>query len=502
MKSFIKKNYCLFILEFLTSLMLGFYLFRFGVNNDLFWLILSFITFIILCIEIILLYKYFNDRKEKLFLLIAIPISLLYSMFLAPYRIMDETAQIVKNIDLANGNIITKKDKDNKAIVYVPTGINEIDDKKIKDFKSLDEALSSNTNYKNLVRVNPFFTYTVINTPTAYLVSSLGFKIGNLFNWNIYLSMYLAKIFNVLLYLLIGYLIVKLIPYGKLFMLVYLLNPMLLQGVSSVGADNVTNLISLLWISYILYLRYKKEKVNNKEIGILSILIILLCTAKFIYFPLLLLLLLIKNKWESNKQKKVILLLVLISLLLTVLSIYIGLGYDNEFARVISENNSNINALEQLKGVITKPWNFIIGIIMSLYKFNGDYIAEFFGYELGNSDITLMFISCIGYVLVFLFSLFSIKEKIDFTKKDRNILWVITLVLICCVFGVEYLTWNSVDTRIIYGVQGRYFLPFMVIPFILLVTKKIKIDFNNKLIIMSLLVIHLLNIFVLFRSYM
>ena len=497
----ISKKFLIF-LEFMTTLILGFYLFRFGVNKEVVWLFLSIITLLFLIVEIIVLYKVFKDNKENIFLIIAIPISLLFSLFLAPYRIMDETAHIVKNVDLVNGNIVTKKDKDNKAIVYVPYGVNEIDSEKIKDFSSLDKALNEKTDYKNLVRMNPFFTYTVINTPTLYITSAFGFKIGNILNLNLYLSMYLAKLFNVLLYLIIGYLIIKLIPFGKLFMIVYLLNPMFLQGVASVGADNFTNLISLLWISYIFYLKNKKNNIENKEIAILSLLMILLATAKFIYFPLLGLLLLIKDKWKNINQKKVTMTCMLFSLLLTGLSIYIGLGYDNEFTRVISGNN--IDSLEQLKAVITKPWNFIIGLVMSLYKFHGEYISQFFGLIIGNTDINLMYISYLGYILVFITSLFMSKEKIALTKKNRCLLWLLTGVLIGCVFGVEYLVWSSVNSRIIDGVQGRYFIPFIVIPFILLITDKIKINFKNNdlIIIVSVLLIHLLNIFVLFRSYM
>lgn len=502
MKKVLRNKYYLVILEFLTTLILGFYLFRFGVNKNLLWLVLSGFAFIILVLEIILLYNKFKDKKEKLFLVVAIPVSILFSLFLSPYRIMDETAHLVKNIDLVNGNIITEKDDNNKAIVYVPEGINEIDDKKIKNFKSLDEALSENTDYNNLVRMNPFFTYTVINTPTPYVLSALGFKIGNLLDLNFYLSMYLAKLFNVLLYLIIGYFIIKLIPFGKMFMLVYLLNPMLLQGVSSIGADNFTNLISLLWISYIFYLKNKKDKITKKEVGVLSVLMLLLSTSKFIYFPLLALLLLLKDKWKSSNQKKAILTSLFVSLILTIISIYIGLGYDNEFALVISGNN--INTINQLKGIITKSWNFIIGLIMSIYKFHGEYITQFFGFKLGNTDISLMYGAYLGYILIFIMSMFMNKDKISLTKKNKCLLWLISFILICCVFGVEYLTWNSVASRIIEGVQGRYFLPFMVIPFILLITDKIKINFkNNQLIIVtSLLIIHLLNIFVLFRSYM
>ena len=141
---------------------------------------------------------------------------------------------------------------------------------------------------------------------------------------------------------------------------------------------------------------------------------------------------------------------------------------------------------------------------MSIYKYQCDYISEFFGYELGNADITLMYGAYLGYIIIFIASLFMNIKKEKLTKKTRYLLWLTTFVLIGCIFGVEYLTWNSVNSRIIEGIQGRYFIPFMLIPFILMINDKINVNFkDNQLIITtSLLIIHLLNIFVLFRSYM
>ena len=79
-----------------------------------------------------------------------------------------------------------------------------------------------------------------------------------------------------------------------------------------------------------------------------------------------------------------------------------------------------------------------------------------------------------------------------------------TFILVMCVFGVEYLTWNSVGSHFVSGVQGRYLLPFMLLPFIIVATDKIKIKFkdNTRFVTVMIIFIQLMNIFVLYRSYM
>lgn len=497
----IKKNILLYCLEFVLSLFLGFLAFKYGIDRKILWLILAFLVFVMLGICFYHLYRLNFKKMEHIFLMLAIPIGILYSMFLAPFRIADDPAHIIKNIDLSQGHLITRKDSDNIAIVDVPKNFNDEIYSPSQKLKSFNKLIQNNTNYTDLYRANPSYTYTVINMPTNYIVSSLGLKIGIFFNLNLYISVYIAKLFNLIFFWIIGYIMMKIFPFKKIFLLVYLFNPMIIQAMSSIGADCFTNLICLLWISYILYLKFDKKKLESKDIFYLFILMIMLATAKFIYFPLILLLLLIRNLIDNKKVRNIILLSVFLSLLVVGIGIYIGLGYKCDFATIVSKNN--IDTVGQLKNVLTKPWNFIIAFINSIYKRQGNYFSEFFGSALGSYHIKLMFIPYVLYIGLFFITMFM-DHKDYFNKVSKYLISFITFILVMCVFGVEYLTWNNVGSHFITGVQGRYFLPFMLLPFILLSTDKIKVKFkdNTRFVTLMIITIQLMNIFVLYRSYM
>lgn len=492
------KSY-LFI--FLLSLVFGISLMRFGASHQILFLLLSGVLFLLLISNIYYIYQKNNTKLEHIFLLVAIPISTLFCLFLAPYRVMDETAHIVKTLDVSYGNLITAKDEDKKTIIYVPSGVNEKDESLIHNFSSLEKELNRKTDYEYLVRMNPFFGYTAINNPTNYMVPAIGFKLGNILDLNIYVSMYIGKFLNTFLYLVVGYFIMKFFPFGKLFMLVYLVNPMLLQTATSITADAFTNLVCLFWISYILYLRYQKQKIENIDIVVLITTMLLLSTAKFIYFPLLLLLLLIRKLFDNKKQKTVIIISVILSLLVTIACIYIGLGYSNEFQKIMSGNH-DIDAIKQIKNIVLSPWNFIIGIVHSLYSDGMKYIYGFFGRDLCSYNTTIS-LAYFMYVLLFIGSIFL--EKVNIKERWEKILIIaISIILFFCIFGVEYLTWNGIGSRIVDGVQGRYFIPFMVLPLLLLNTDKIKINFKHKkeIVIAGIFLVHFLSISILFVSYL
>ena len=497
----IKKNILLYCLEFFLSLIVGILSFRYGIDRKILWVILAFAAFIILGINFYHLYRLNSKKMEHIFLMLAIPIGILYSLFLAPFRIADDAAQIIKNIDLSQGHLFTRKDSDNKAIVDVPRAFDvkyHVTMLKIKPFYNI---IKTDTNYNDLYRVRNEFTYTVINMPTNYMFSSLGLKLGSLLNLNLYISLYIAKLFNLIFFWIIGYIMIKIFPFKKIFLLVYLFNPMMLQTMSSIGADCFTNLVCLLWISYILYLKFDKKKVETIDTFYLFILMVMLATAKFIYFPLLLLLCLIKNLYQNKKDRKIVLFSVFLSLIVVGVGIYIGIGYKCDFATVVSKND--IDSIGQLKNVLTKPWNFIIAIVNSIYKRQGNYFSEFFGKILGSYHILLMFIPYILYIGLFFITMFM-DRKDYFDKASKYLILFVTFILVMCVFGVEYLTWNSVGSHFISGVQGRYFLPFMLLPFIIIATDKIRIKFKDstRFVTLMIIIIQLMNIFVLYRSYM
>ena len=190
------------------------------------------------------------------------------------------------------------------------------------------------------------------------------------------------------------------------------------------------------------------------------------------------------------------------SLVLALLFIKIGLGYDNEFALFISENE--IDAMKQLEHVIKHPFKFLVVCLSTLFTNFNLYVEGLFGRQLGNTDISLFYPSYIAYIVLFFLVLFLEKEKQKLERATKLYFLIVGIILSFCVFGVEYLTWSGVGNNTVDGVQGRYFLPFFIL-FMLCLTRKARsrnLKYVQEISVLCLLTIEISDIFILSTSYM
>lgn len=463
-------------IEICINFILGYSIYKYnvlsaqGINNNFMLLIIALILIDILVMSI--LFRKTKNKKEHLFLTLAIPVTILFLMTLPIFNVFDDKGHTTKAIDVSYGNLITDKDKEKKGIVYVPRSFANLESETIKTYLDLNGILGEETDYDNLEKIDSFYTYTVINSPVVYGVQAAGLAIGRGLNLSIFLSMYLARLFNVALFLVSGYYIVKFLPFGKLFAIVYLLNPMMIQSAASMGADNFTNCISLLLISYILKLRFSDDKLSLKNIIILSVFMVLTSMAKFIYFPLIFLIIILRKKIkEISKRQKSILIIGFILAILTALFWYvIGSSFSDFFAKQIT--GANINTNEQMALLIKAPWNYLIALFNSWREYSYVYIFGFLGGSLGAYNISNFYIFFILYILLFIYSIHMEKLNVDLKKSEKIVIIVLALILFNCVFGVEYLTWSAVGSNLIDGVQGRYFLPFLLLLPICIMSKE------------------------------
>ena len=92
---------------------------------------------------------------------------------------------------------------------------------------------------------------------------------------------------NYILVLVLGYISIKKIPFGKILLAVYLMIPMMLQQATAISVDSLMNAIIIFFISYILSLMFNNENLKKKEIIILLVLSAFIGLSKVTYIPLL-----------------------------------------------------------------------------------------------------------------------------------------------------------------------------------------------------------------------
>ena len=188
---------------------------------------------------------------------------------------------------------------------------------------------------------------------------------------------YGARLINMIIAILLLYLAIKQMPFGKRGMLISMCFPIAMEGFTSMSPDALTIAVSYLITAYVLNIVFNKEKkINKTDIFILAILSIVIALCKIVYLPLVLLLLLIPK--EKFKSKKAHILTIGIIIAVAIIANLVWLGVSSMYLSLYKDGNSG--------NQVSILFNDIIGYIQRVFTTistnGGKYIYSMLGDEL------------------------------------------------------------------------------------------------------------------------
>ena len=345
-------------------------------------------------------------------------------------------------------------------------------------------------NYQQLVEKSKILIQKdqtgIINSTAAAFYSSvqyipqvIGIWLGKLLSHHILTVAYAARICNMIVALCLTFLAIRITPFGKKIFLALLYIPILMEGFTSMSPDALTISIAYLFVAYVLHLKFdpKIQKIQGKHRAILLLLAIILAFCKIVYIPLVgLLLLLPKEKFKNVPNKYIHIaviagIAVILNLLWLKISMHYLSGYTGSASKV------------QLMHILKSPIQYLQMVLYSLDHYGNHYLLPLFGSELGWGE-KVQLDSLIPYVLAFGFGLVALLDstiKQKFSTWDKVIMTLIVLAITGLIFTSLYMQWTAIDSTIIEGVQGRYFLPFMPLLAILAGSiVKVKSEYSNE----------------------
>ena len=478
-KLFSKTN---IIIEFLLSIVLSSSIVDFIYNKTYYDNIkILDIILIAICSTAVIGIIIYNIKKHKkrleiFFLIFMIPIGMMYHIFLMPNYAPDELEHIKKAYDISCGHIITNIDENGDSKFDVPiiltTGFNTPND----SYKDMEEAFNSETNYSATVKTT---TSAQGYSPFQYIFSSIGLFIGRMLNLNIVFAIYLARLLNFIFFLVCGYYAIKLIPFGKLVVLTFLFNSMLIHQAVSVSADSIINSVAVLFIAFNLYILHHRSELDLKNKALYLLLAIIIALSKNIYFPIVAigLILLKKGTLKSKNDKIFIIVTMLIGVASAVLWYFFGTRYTDVY---VSEMNFGYNPSEQIQFILSSPFGFIGILFRTIWNSIIYWLHTFLGYNMGWLNISpFTHIHLIIYGILLVLSPFL-------ENNEKDLKWLSRLWLILIFLGVTllmlvgfYIQATPVGAPEVESIQGRYFIPFALLPLLCLVFKNINIKIKN-----------------------
>lgn len=483
-----------FVFEFICAIIFSFAALKFIIYSNYYahksYINLALMIFTGICIAYIMILNTIKnkDKLERLFVSYIIPIGAVFTIFMIPGFVADEPAHMYRAYDISNGTIITPIDENGNSSTTIPKDLDLNDREKFNSYKILLDRLNKTTDYTDTEEVwSPAQGYNFI----MYVFSSAAFLIGRLTGLNIFYTIYLARILNFIFFVIMGYYAIKKLPFAKFVFFVYLFNPMLIHQAASVSADSIINTVTLYFIASTMNLMFKKDEINKKEKIIYFITALIVSVAKYVYFPLVVLSLLLMKK-KNKKGKYLVVSLIVISLLFAGASFVIGNRYKGP--ETASEVVSNINAAGQVKFIITHPIQYIKVIGNTIIQFSEYYFNGFNGRYLGWLNIFVNPLPvCLYAVLLGLTILFE-KNEIDLKLIQRLFFIGIFVLIALLIFTGMYMSCSDVGADGILGVQGRYFIPIVILLMIALIKNGKYIEYKYTTQVYTILLLLCVNL--------
>lgn len=448
-------------------------------------------------------------RPEYVYLVIAVIGVLGFVFVTPPFQGPDEQAHYVRVQYIANGYFIPVNAE--KSGASLPYSIDQVAEKTFynhdirgdtnQKYNLHDTKAALKIPYSSSVRTKPIM---VAYSPIPYLSAVPFVIIANLLNLSPLISMYLARLALGITSVLIFFLAIRLLPYKKYYFVVVGLIPMMLFQQAMVTADSVSYALLALFISYVFYLRYSVgSNLTKKQWIYLGILCLLITVAKpliFLFLPLVLLLIKKKHalRWVASIAAACVVLL--IGWMLLVGSA--AASTDN----VVATTPAGVNSSQQTQLVKEQPKR-VLRVLWNSYmtQYGDNEVRGVLGVFGAADTIYPLWMFTLYAILLGLFAIVSNDKRIHIPKR-----WQILTVGICIIYFLAvnyalYTGYTPVNFDIVYGVQGRYFLPIVIASIVLLAggTYVVKREFNKLLpgAIVTVSVLIILALFITVQRY-
>lgn len=461
---------------------------------------LSYVTFPLLVVSSVILLRnivinFYSKKPEDIFLSLAIPIGTLFCFVLIPGAIPDEPFHYNIILQMAKGNFLLK-----------PYDV-KILQPDVANYSMIKDALTDNKaihfiSYLDDLRIGGY-------PQILYFPATIGMIIARSLGTTLVTSFYFSSYFNFLSFIILGYLAMKYMPFGKYILLIYLLNPMNIHQCVSMSADSLINSCCILFFAYILHIKFRKEKFDTKDGVILGILSLVVLCSKQAYIPLLLLLLLIKDKIKLNNGKMnlkfwiPVISAIIIYVVYYVYSYIAAHNFTPESANLVTNLITPQHSYSKLQYLFLNPLNVIYLVLHTIATNYNFYIMSFAGYKLSWLNTIMPEVIIYLYFTLFIFTILTNKEKWDINSDDKKIIFISYILVILLIFGGMYVEWGDSRVLLVQGIQGRYFIPINLL-LIMMLTKRpyLKIDNRNLIIVLTILFINLVIGFNLMNGFM
>jgi len=412
----------------------------------------------------------FITHPENVFLILALVFGITFLIITPPGQVADEYRHFTRAYGVSQGNffgefsLIPRRLNDYFATT---AGMPFHPEKKIRPSDLLafwGQPLNSAEQASHKMSTSVYF-------PIAYFFSGLGIVIGRLTGSPI-IIFYMGRLFNLLVWTLLGYLTLRTTPVYKWTFALLMLSPMSLFQAASYSFDSFTNGLSFILIALCLNLALKDDQsLHWKNMVPLAVVAVLLPMTNPAYTFLVVLVLLIPaRKFRSRKNY----ILTMAGLILVAVALFMVSSLLNRASFYINAPSPEVDPNAQIAYILTHPFGYLWTILTTVYTYFGFMFKSYIG-MLGWLDTYLPPLVYWTYIpVIILAALFDKQAEYQMTLKHKIILAITAVLTFIVIATGEYTTWTPVGAPVINSLQGQSFIQVVPLLALLFYNQKIK----------------------------
>lgn len=295
--------------------------------------------------------------------------------------------------------------------------------------------------------------HTSVQVIIPYIPAAVGIALGRLFGGNALVCMYLARAMNCIMFAAAVYYALKFASRYRGALIFLSLCPLTLFMVASTSYDSMMLAALVLFFGLIF-----KENLIGRDLLLMTLCYGLIVAIKPIYLPLILMVFTIPRETVNVHYKRGVLLAMMTAAAMLIYAFtlfYASLAAKNIPPTVYPDG---VNASSQIMYILRNPLRYamVMGVDGYMQVF---YVNTYglFGWLDVSCVLTSMFTPVAAVIVAGMYS-----DDTRLQKKNNIWLFALTLVLTyAAVVTGFYVTWSTLGSTSILGVQARYFLPVL-----------------------------------------
>lgn len=448
-----------------------------GIAN---WFFIISILMIISLTGIGVLIRCFTLREETVFLLVALCMGFLFSLVIPPYCVPDERTHVDTIYKMSNG-LLGIEESPHPGRIYrrncdVDFSISNTMQLSSYMYRDLYNGIFDQAGEDRELTIG--YARNCLDNATAlnYLPGVIGFTLARLLNWNLITAVMMARWGIFLTVILLMYAAIRKAPMGKAVFGIIGLLPKMINQIISCSYDGIMIGAIFVFIAYMLYIMYEEQITVTDLMVVVFSAWFIACNKGGVYVPLAIMLLAVPFVRKNRKTVWAKICLGMAASAFIVILLKFVPRFLNLFTQAsgTAQRGEGGQTLYTVSDFIMNPGKLIRVFENTFFVRVADLFGDMIGLTMGQCSMFSGWIIVIAFVLLLLIAMLASKgDSIVFSRLQKFLVIIVTVIGVGLVALSMLFAWTENTSDTIQGMQGRYFLPYFILPILALRNRKI-----------------------------